>query len=99
MSLLINNDLIWVSIPKCASMSIERALLDSDLNITPHSSITHIVEESKLHSHIKKSELFKDFGIRPTVGISRDWMDSWLSALEFIWQRLLLNQYSPIIQW
>jgi hypothetical protein len=99
MSFLINNDLIWVSIPKCASISIEMSLLDSDLNVKPYSGIAHILKESKLHSHIKKSELFKDFGTHSTVCITRYWLDKWLSALEFIWQRLIINNYSPIIQW
>ena len=33
MSLLINNDLIWISVPKCASVSIETALIDSEIDI------------------------------------------------------------------
>ena len=32
MGLLINNELIWISVPRCASVSIESALLNSNLN-------------------------------------------------------------------
>jgi hypothetical protein len=99
MSILINNDLIWISIPKCASISIERALINSELNIKLQLEYKYVVERKGMHSHIKKSHLFNEFGIHPTVCITRNWLDSWLSSLEFIWQRLLLNQYSPIIQW
>jgi hypothetical protein len=99
MSLLINNDLIWVSIPKCASISIERALLNSDLNITPYSEYRYFLKEKDMHAHYQLSTLFKDFGIHPTVCITRDWLDKWLSALEFLWQRMVMNNYTPIIQW
>jgi hypothetical protein len=99
MSLLINNDLIWVSIPKSASISIERALLTSDLTITPYSEYSYVIEGKPLHAHYQLSTLFKDFGIHPTVCITRNWLDKWLSALEFIWKRLSHNGYSPIIQW
>ena len=33
MSLCINNDLIWVSVPRCASVSIEKTLASSELEI------------------------------------------------------------------
>ena len=51
MSLLINNDLIWVSIPKCASISIETALLNSNLNITKFSEY-----EEKIVMSLKNSK-------------------------------------------
>ena len=99
MSLLINNDLIWISIPKCASMSIEKSLLNPDLNIKLHPEYRYSVEKLKMHGHIKKSELFNEFGIHPTVCITRNWLDRWLSGLEFIWQQLIYYKYLPIIQW
>lgn len=99
MSLLINDDLIWISIPKCASMSIERALINSELDTKLRLEYKYAFEHEGMHAHIKKSQLFNEFGIYPTICITRNWLDSWLSSLEFIWQRLSSNQYSPIIQW
>jgi hypothetical protein len=99
MSLLINNDLIWISIPKCASMSIERELLESNLNIKIYSEYKYGLIKKKRHGHILKSALFNEFGTHPTVCITRNWLDKWVSSLEFVWQRLTMNNYSPIIQW
>jgi hypothetical protein len=99
MSLLINNDLIWVSVPKCASISIERALLNSDLDIKMYSEYKYNLEKLNKHLHFTKSVLFNEFGTHPTVCITRDWFDKWLSALEFIWTRILKANLTPIIDW
>jgi hypothetical protein len=99
MSVLINNDLIWISVPKCASMSIEKTLLNSDLNTKIHPEYKYSVEKFKSHGHYTKSILFNEFGIHPTVCITRNWLDRWMSGLEFVWQRLIYNGYSPNIQW
>ena len=99
MSVLINNDLIWISVPKCASMSIEKTLLNSDLNTKIHPEYKYSVEKYESHGHYTKSILFNEFGIHPTVCITRNWLDRWMSGLEFVWQRLIYNGYSPIIQW
>lgn len=99
MSILINNDLIWISVPKCASMSIERALLNSELDIRLNREYKYNVEKLKNHGHISKLILFNEFGIHPTVCITRSWLDRWMSGLEFVWERLIHNGYSPNIQW
>jgi hypothetical protein len=49
--------------------------------------------------HFTKSVLFNEFGTHPTVCITRDWFDKWLSALEFIWTRILKANLTPIIDW
>ena len=99
MSLLINDDLILISVPKCASLSIEHALVSSDLDIKFYSEYKYNFNKLGKHAHIKKSHLFNEVGIRPTVCITRNWIDRWLSGLEFIWQGLISANYSPIIQW
>ena len=96
MSLLINDELIWVSIPKCASMSIETGLLQSNLKIKKWGReidpvYSEIRKNNRLftyHIHIPLNELYQEFGKKETVCVTRDWFDRWLSALNFIWDEL-----------
>jgi len=110
MSYLINNDLIWISIPKCASISIEDALIKSKLNIKEHSDIKKItgkiangtngipLENFIGHIHVKKSKLFEEFGKKETVCIKRDWFDRWISALQFFFDISIdLHGNEPIL--
>jgi len=99
MSLLINDDLIWVSVPKCASLSIENTLLKSNLDIKFFSEYKYSYKELNKHGHVRRDVLFNEFGIYPTVCVTRDWFDRWLSGLEFIWQQLIRYKASPIIEW
>ena len=98
MSLLINNDLIWISVPKCASLSIETALIASeiDIRLLPDHRYNY---EKKLHFHARKDDMFNEFGIHPTICITRDWFDRWLSGLEFIWTSISSSKLTPIINW
>jgi len=80
MSHLINNELIWVSIPKCASYSIELALLNSNLKIKKFITSTDIG-----HHHIPLNQCISKFGNKETICITRDWFSKWLSSLNFIW--------------
>jgi hypothetical protein len=86
MSLLINNELIWVSVPKCASISIEYALLKSNLDIKRYSKTK---QNPKNHFHIGMPLLKKEFGDKKSICIKRDWFERWLSALQYI----LINMY------
>jgi len=99
MSLLINNDLIWLSIPKCASLSIEAALMNSEIDIKLHSEYRYMYEKLKRHGALRKYVMFNEFGIYPTVCITRDWFDKWMSGLEFIWISILSLNLTPIINW
>jgi hypothetical protein len=99
MSLLINNDLIWVSIPKCASFSIETTLFKSNLNITPYSEYKYLIREKKMHAHYQLSTLFNEFGRKETVCITRDWLDRWVSGLEFLWKSINKDGINTIIAW
>lgn len=83
MSILINNNLIWVSVPRCASTSIENALLNSNLNI-----IHYKYDRDKnylRHYHITKSLLQTKFGNKETICINRNYFDRWLSSLREVW--------------
>jgi hypothetical protein len=99
MSLLINDDLIWISVPKCASISIERALLNADLDIKIFSEYKYNLQKLNKHEHYQRHFLFNEFGVKPTVCITRNWLDRWLSGLEFIWQQFIRYNALPIIQW
>jgi hypothetical protein len=99
MSLLINDDLIWISIPKCASVSIETALLHSELDIKLHPEYRYNLEKKNCNNHIQRDILFYEFGIHPTICIKRNWLDRWVSGLEYIWQNSTRNGYSLSVQW
>jgi hypothetical protein len=97
MGLLINNELIWLSIPRCASVSIEKALLTSNLNIK---RLDLDLEYPNEHTHFKKSILYEEFGIRKTICIKRDWFDKWLSGLQYFFHITEKSKlYTPIIKW
>jgi hypothetical protein len=96
MGLLINDDLIWISVPKCASSSIEDALLNSNLKIEKHWN--HYLHPKK-HLHIILDELYKDFGKKETICIIRDPLERWISSLKTIWLSITHKGYTPIINW
>ena len=95
MSHLINNELIWVSIPKCASYSIERSLRNSKLNL-------ELIEpnDKTLHFHIPLNQCLERWGDKETVCITRNWLFRWLSALNFIWDNIEFeSEYNAIRNW
>jgi hypothetical protein len=84
--LLINNELIWISIPRCASVSLINSFESSDLKIKKSSLIEPFIKDSKnnlKHYHLRKSECINEFGIKETFCINRNWFDRWMSAIEF----------------
>jgi hypothetical protein len=96
MSLLINDNLIWVSTPKCASMSIENALYSSSLKIK--ASPTYA--PTNKHSHVPLNLLKADFGNKESICITRDWFDKWLSALNHIWDVIeYTSPFELIYKW
>lgn len=95
MSHLINNELIWVSIPKCASYSIEQALRSSKLKLETYDPNT-ITD----HGHVPLNECLLTWGNKETVCITRDWVHKWLSSLNFIWDKIEFeSKYTPIRKW
>jgi len=97
MSILIKNDLIWVAIPKCASMSIEDALLNSKLDITRH---PYAIQSEPLHSHIGVCKLKEHFGQKKTICIKRNWFEKWVSAIQFCFETIIPTHGNlPIKKW
>jgi hypothetical protein len=92
---LINNELIWVSIPKCASYSIEQALRNSKLKLEMYDPNT-ITD----HYHVPLNECLLTWGNKETICITRDWVQRWISALNFIWDKIEFeSEYTPIRKW
>ncbi len=97
MSILIKNDLIWVAIPKCASMSVEDALLNSKLDIVRH---PYAIKSEPLHTHIGVNKLKEHFGQKQTICIKRNWFEKWMSALQFCFETIILKDGNlPIKEW
>ena len=85
MSICINNNLIWVSIPRTASTSIEAALISHPELNTNHYMTKKPNVIPKLHGHIRVSELYDTFGKLDTVRIKRNWIDYWVSLFGHFW--------------
>lgn len=97
MSICINNDLIWVSVPRCASTSIENSILNSSLTINHHNF--GIAIEYPKHIHVKLSDLYVNFGKMETVVIKRNYFDRWMSALQHIWYMYEINGTGISVKW
>ena len=82
MSICINNDLIWVSIPRCASTSIENSLINSSLSIDNYRYGND--KQYPKHIHIRLTDLHNKFGKMETVSIKRNYFDRWISALQYM---------------
>jgi hypothetical protein len=98
MSLLINDDLIWVATPKCASVSIKESLLSSNLNIVHHSNAIKLSKRNR-HAHVRIHDLFSEFGTKETICIKRDWFDRWLSALKHLSTNNFPEDFTPVYKW
>jgi hypothetical protein len=98
MSYLINDELIWIMTPKCASYSIENALKRSNLKIENYNLPSILFEVN--HAHYPLDASITRFGKKETVCITRDWFSKWLSALDFIFTQIEFNtKYEPLIKW
>ena len=87
MSHLINNELIWISNPKCASFSIETALRNSKLKLEMYDP-----SKMSVHYHTPLNECLLTWGNKESICVIRDWVSKWLSALNFIWDKVAINQ-------
>ena len=95
MSYLINDELIWVSVPKCASMSIENALKNSKLKLEKHTPVG-----IDLHYHVPLNMCYNVFGKKESICITRDWFSRWLSALNWVWDVIEYHSgFNPICKW
>jgi hypothetical protein len=96
MSYLINDNLIWISTPKCASNSIETALLNSNLNLKRYDDYS----KKDRHIHVPLNDCLDYFGKKESVCITRDWFGKWLSSLNHIWDMIeTLIPFDPICKW
>ena len=95
MSLCIDNELIWVSVPRCASVSIEKSLSNSQLNIRYYKKSMFF--DKDIHLHIQLKTLYDYFGLKESVCIKRDFVDRWLSGLEHWWWTMSITGLEPII--
>ena len=101
MSLLINNELIWISVPRCASYSIETSFYNSNLKIEHYNnSFNHLSpgDIGFVHEHFNLYNLNNRWLNKKTIRIKRDWMERWLSALEHLWFSIeKSNNRNPVI--
>ena len=96
MSYLINDNLIWIVTPKCASFSIEKALLGSNLNLKKYNEF---LEKDK-HIHISLDTSLNYFGNKESVCITRDWFEKWISSINHIWDMIEYESpFEPICKW
>jgi len=107
MSLLINGDLIWVSVPKCASFSIETSLEESDLQIDLLENYSLLKKLPKSdpknflysHAHYTLIDCYAEFGIKDTICINRDYAERWISGLKQIWYELEVSGFVLKFKW
>lgn len=85
MGLLINNSLIWISIPRCASTSIENALLSTNLKIKKTKSFE---ETPYRHFHIPLDKLYSEFGYNKTICVKRNWFEHFISGLQHLYREI-----------
>lgn len=97
MSLCINDDLIWVSVPRCASYSIENALFNTSLNIKHYNYGNARVYPEHLHS--KLTSLYHTFGKMETVVIKRNYFNRWISALQHSWYMYEIDGVEMSVKW
>jgi hypothetical protein len=103
MSILINNNLIWVSIPRNASHSIEKAIVTSDVKIKHWNRLyttESILNRNWMHQHVNKDQLQIAFGNKETFCIKRDFSSRWISSLEHFWDVCIKHhRLTPIINY
>jgi hypothetical protein len=96
MGYLINDNLIWVITPRCASNSVETALINSNLKSKKYNNIFN----QERHIHVSLDKCLDYFGKKETVCITRDWFERWMSALNFIWDKIeYQTPFEPICKW
>lgn len=98
MSICINNDLIWVSIPRSASTSIENKLFQSGIPIK-HYVFDSLNAKGFQHVHVQLFDLYDRFGKKESVCIRRDFFDRWLSAIQHLFYMYDYNNIETIVKW
>jgi glycosyltransferase involved in cell wall biosynthesis len=85
MAYLINDNLILISIPRTASKSVEKTLLNSNLKLK---KFEYNYIDKNLHIHVPLNDCLNHFGNKESVCITRNWFDRWYSALNYIWDKI-----------
>jgi hypothetical protein len=85
MAYLINDNLILISIPRTASKSVEKTLLNSNLKLK---KFEYNYIDKNLHIHVPLNDCLNHFGNKESVCITRNWFDRWFSALNYIWDKI-----------
>lgn len=100
MSLLINDEIIWISVPRCASNSVETAMYQSSIKIEHFDlSYKNLKPRDKyfFHQHVNLFNLRERWGEKKTLRIKRDWFERWISALSHMWFAIEEAGAKPII--
>ena len=106
---LLQNDLVLLNIPRCASYSTENSILHSDINYKYASTIDkRVVSYSSTniddfykntihlpHGHYRLNDCYSLFGRKQAISITRDYFDKFLSSLSFFYE--LINYQNDIL--
>lgn len=111
--ILIENDIIFLSVPKNASTSVHFALEDSEFEIEPtfeHDKYVDYIRETnpilfkdrghkiKVHPHIATVDVYSYLGKKlPTIFIERDFSERFVSACNFIFNARITLAYPELI--
>jgi len=107
--ILIENEVVFLSVPKNASISVHYALEESDLKIEPtwnyersaklalekHSTLYNFSNHKiKIHNHITTNMVYDYLNKKvPTIFIKRDYCERFISALNYILNFQIVNTY------
>jgi hypothetical protein len=109
MSILIENELIYLAIPKTGCISITNAIIKSNLNyeLAPALKKEHKKNEEKMSVedsefvirtfHYRLDQLKHQFGNKKTISIKRNHLDKFLSTLNYCYHMFKLKNLKPKI--
>ena len=109
MPILIENELLYLAIPKTGCISITNAIIRSNLNyeLAPvlkkeYDKYKELIE-SKNHefnigpNHYRLDQLKKEFGNKKTISIKRNHLDRFISAINFSYRLFEIKNIKPKI--
>ena len=112
--ILIENELIFLSVPKNASMAVHYALEESDIDIKPtfpydimfnrisEKNRNHhekINHKIKIHAHYTTAEVYSNINKKlPTIFIKREYSDRFVSGLNYIFNYIIPIVYPHLRQ-
>jgi hypothetical protein len=104
--MLVDNKFIFISIPRCATLSFEYSCINNglELNFNPHMLATKQFRDNKTpsyHSHVRYSEYKKIYGDKyPIITINRNPVDRFISGWKYVLlevQRTDKNLYDRLV--